>query len=613
MKKVTKLAILCGLIVIIFAGLKFTGTWDKFTTPKHSKESSVPHIDDSKPEHTTPEHQKKPDASETEAVKSETEDAGTGVAKTVRLGHWTWNSHQAWAFANKGKQTAEDSLFAKNGLTVEFLRMEEIPIQINALVKFAKAFKKGENNPEQGIHFFTIMGDAGGWVLNDTNKALSAIDPGYEAEIIGFGGFSAGEDKFMGLPEWKKNPQSAKGGLVAGVAADGDWNVMIFWCAQNKVPFNSDKRYYDPNALNFLEVDSFLKAAEVYITEKPVELIFKDDGKDYQGNPVKKEQKGLVAITGSVTWTPGDKNIADQRGGLVSIASTKEYSNQMPQYIVGLKQWHEKNKDTVVRMLASVFEAADEINKANEALNAGSIQSRSKDDLRWEAAKYATEIFGSETREYWYKYFNVVEVTDKKGLAVEVGGSSVSNLPRNTKYFGLDGGINIGEVVYNRFAKLAMHYYPEFMEGYPAWTRVFNSSYILEVKKKYPHLAQAKAYLPEFQEGEAGGSQIGELSFNIPFESKKATFTKGADTILTQALEELVIAANATVEIHGYADDIQGDKTAALDLSQKRASAVKEWLESHAGSSFPENRVKIVPHGESDTAGNFVELKIFSK
>ncbi|MCP4113637.1 MAG: OmpA family protein [Desulfobacteraceae bacterium] len=638
MKTSAKVFFFLGFLAIVFAVLKYTGIIDKSTTPESSRVADTsPKVPDTpragEPEPVTAalaEVSKDSSIPKIDDIRDEEDIAASAIPGTtlVRLGHWTWNSHQAWAYANKGKETAKDSHFAKNGITVQFIRMEEIPLQVSGLVKFARAFKQGEKNPKKGIHFFTIMGDAGGWVLNDTNSALKAVDSSYEAEIIGFGGFSAGEDKFMGLPEWKKNPQSARGGLVAGVAADGDWNVMIFWCAQNKVPFNSDKRYYDPDALNFLEVDSFLKAADVYIEDKPVELIFKNNGKNYRGKSVKKGEKGLVAITGSVTWTPGDKNIADQKGGLVSIVSTKEYSNQMPQYVVGLKQWNRKNKNTVVRVLASVFEAADKINLADEALRGGKIQPRSGNDLRWEAAKYANEIFGSETREYWYKYFNVVKVRDKKGLFVEVGGSSVSNLPRNIEYFGLERGINIGEVVYNRFAKLAMYYYPEFMDSYPAWSRVFNPSYLLEVRKKYPYLAREKAYLPEFKKEETGGSQLGELTFNIPFASGKATFTQKANAVLTKALEELVIAANARVEIHGHTDS-QGNDDANFVLSEKRASAVKTWLESHAGSSFPENRVTAIPHGEKDllvtdfadgkyipdaTAKNRrVVLKIFSK
>ncbi|MBI2569825.1 MAG: OmpA family protein [Candidatus Schekmanbacteria bacterium] len=521
--------------------------------------------------------------------------------KEIRLAHWTWNTHQAWALANKGKMTAADSLFAQRGVSLKFKRIEEIPLQIAELRAFAAELKSGNPAPRTGAHFFTIMGDAGGWVLNDTNKALRAVDPGYSAEIIGFGGFSAGEDKFLGPPRWKENPQSARGGLVAGVPADGDWNVMIFWCAQNRVPFNSDETQFDPEALNFMKTASFLEAADTLIAGREVERVFTADGKDSRGQLVRKGSKGRIAVNGAVTWTPGDKNIANKRGGVVSIASTREYSNQMPQYIVGLKQWDEQNKQVITSMLAALFQAADEINEADEKLKSGAMPAKSAADRRWDAARYAHEIFDSETPDYWYRYFDVVTVTDTMGLKVEIGGSSVSNLPRNLAYFGLDGSVDIGEVVYNRFATLAMSYYPAFMDAYPEWRAVFNPEYLLATQKAFPALTAAQGYLPQFTASAEKGTQLGELSYSISFESGKALFTPAATAVLEEALEQLVIAANARVEIHGHTDS-QGNDDANLVLSQRRGEAVAAWLKTRAGTSFPENRATVVAHGEQELA-----------
>lgn len=572
MKTSGKIIIGAVVIVGLIVTLKLTGIWDTMFPDRKVKDSSIP------------------------VIEGVTDKALPGT-KQVRLAHWTWNSHQAWAHANGGKTTKPDSIFAKNGLSVQFARVEEIPLQIAALKAFAEAFDDGEEQPSKGVHFFTIMGDAGGWVLNDTNKALRDVDSDFQAEIIGFSGFSSGEDKFMGLPEWKKDPQTARGGLVAGVAADGDWNIMIFWCAQNQIPFNPDTRYYDPGAVNFLETDSYVQAGEVYIAGKPVERIFKADGVDYKGNPVKKGDKGFVEINGVVTWTPVDKNIADQKGGLVSIVSTKEYSNQMPQYIIGLKQWNEKNQGTVVKMLASIFEASDEILEADKKLDRGALVPKSAADARWTAAQRTYEIFDSENPDYWYKYYDVNTVRDKKGLTVEVGGSSVSNLSRNIKFFGLDGGADIGAVVHKRFAELAKHYYPDFIDSYPAWDKAFNPAYIKGVANQYPQLAASDAGLPTFT-GAAGGTQLGELTYRIAFASGSANFTGEANSVLKEALSQLVIAANSRVEIHGHTDS-EGAEAANMALSQRRGQAVADWLKQNAGSSFPAGRVRVIPHGES--------------
>lgn len=573
LKPTGKFILIFGSFVVLFVVFKTTGLWNKIFPEKVAKESTVPQV---------------------EGVTT----SGVPGTTTIRLAHWTWNTHQGFALANKGKKTAPDSIFAENGISMELKRMEEIPDQIAALKLFASKLKGGDANPSEGVHFITIMGDAGGWVLRSAMNALDDLGSDYEPEVIGFGGFSAGEDKFMGLPEWKKNPRSSKGGLVAGVPADGDWNIMIFWCAQNGIPFNPQKGTYDPNALNFLETDSFVQAGEVYISGKPVDLEFKADGKDYQGQKVKKGNKGKVAINGVVTWTPVDKSIADKRGGLVSIASTKEYSNQMPMFIIGIKKWDRDNKAVVVKMLASLFKAADLINRSDRDLRNRAIAPRSGQDYRWLGAKYVQELFESESPDYWYNFFEVTVVRDRKGLDVEIGGSAVSNLPRNWKFFGLDGTTDIGEVIYNRFAKLAMHYYPEKMKNYPKWKDVFNSEYLKSVANEFPELAKSDPYLPVFT-GETKGAQIGEMTYRIPFESGKASFTGDSNKTLQEALEQLIIAANSKVEVHGHTDS-EGAEEDNMALSRRRGEAVYEWLKKQAGPSFPVNRVRVIPHGEKD-------------
>lgn len=576
-------------IVALVVLLKVTGLWEKLAPGKKAQESSIPQIDGISPQ-------------------------GLGGTSVIRLAHWTWNSHQAWALANKGKTTQKDSIFARNKISLQFKRMEEIPLQIAALKAFASGFDRGAENPADGVHFFTIMGDAGSFVLADTNKALRDVNSRFEAEIIGFSGFSAGEDKFMGPPAWKKDPQAARGGVVAGVPADGDWNIMIFWCAQNQVPFNPDAATYDPGAVNFVETDSYVQAGEIYITGKPVERKFTADGKDYQGKPVRKGDKGLVAINGAVTWTPVDKNIADKKGGLVSIVSTREYSNQMPQFIIGLKQWNNKNREKVENMLASIFEASNLIIDAGKKLKAGEISEKSSEDYRWLASKYAHEIFESETPEYWYKYFDVVKTKDKEGLIVDVGGSSVSNLQRNVDFFGLAGGADIGKVVYERFGQLAQHYYPDRIKKIEPWNKVFDAQYIKGAAKRFPQLAKTAAELPSFS-GSEKGQQIGELTYRIPFEGGSARIRKDGYKILQQALGELVIVANSRIEIHGHTASTCPQER-CLTVAKDRSEAVKDWLKEKAGSSFPEGRVSVIPHGKSELFttdyidGRFVEEKM---
>ncbi|HEX9102784.1 MAG TPA: OmpA family protein, partial [Polyangia bacterium] len=441
-----------------------------------------------------------------------------------------------------------------------------------ALVAFAEAFKKSGGNPDKGAHFVCIMGDGSATFLKGLNDKLLKLGPEYTAVVVGSTGYSRGEDKLMGPAAWKKNPQAARGGLVAGVLRDGDWNIALKWLGDNKIPNNPNEKIYDPDALNWVNASDYIDAAQKYVSGYCTDL------KSSKTGATEKH-----CVDGVVTWTPGDVTVAQKKGGLVSIVSTKEYRSQMPSVIIGNRKWMAQNRKIVDGMLRAIFEGGDRVRATDEALQ--------------QAAAISALVYGEKDPSYWYKYFRVQTEIDAKGVPVELGGSAVSNLADNLNLFGLaPGSTNIFSATYTVFGDIVKSQYPDLVPSFYPAVQVLDTSYVKEVaagvKGSEPELAQ-------FSAQEKLKSVVSRRSWDIQFTTGSDKFTKEASAQLKQLFNDLVVAGGTLVEVHGHTDN-QGTADANQKLSESRAFAVKTWLEQQSAANFPEGRVRVFAHGMTE-------------
>src|SRR5258706_13760950 len=359
-------------------------------------------------------------------------------------------------FANGGPQTTSGSLMAKHGVNFKWSRQDDNGKLTEALVTFATELSRGNANPTKGAHFVTIMGDGGAAFIKGLNDSLKRIGAEYQAKIVGAAGYSRGEDKFMGPPEWKANPSASRGGVVAGVLRDGDWNIAQKWLGDNGLRNNPDEKTWDPDALNWVAADTYVDAAKKYVEgwsdERPVVRNGKATG-----------EKKRISVDSVVTWTPGDVTVAQGKGCLVSIVATREYSSHMHNIIIGIDKWMKDNRPTVEHYLTAVLKGGDAVKGSKQALEHG--------------AKVSAEVYHEESPEDWLRYFNPVLERDKQGLEVSLGGSYVNNLADNLLLFGMTpGSANLFKATYTKFGDVAVQQYPELVPSYPSTDDILDTS-----------------------------------------------------------------------------------------------------------------------------------------
>ena len=491
----------------------------------------------------------------------------------VRFYHWAWNAQSGMMLATGGKQAVEDSLMCKNGVNLKLIREDNVDTMQSLMLTFAEKLKAGEKNPTEGAHFVAIMGDGSAAFFKGLNDRLKKLGPDYMAVVVGSAGYSRGEDKFMGPPAWKEDPQKAKGGLVSGYLRDGDWNIALKWLGDNKIANNPDDTTYDPDALNWHAASDYIDAAQKYVTGYCAEL-----------KNVKTGQKEKHCVDGVVTWTPGDVTVAEGKGGLVSIVSTQEYRSQMPNVIIGNKKWMAANRPIVEGMLAAIFEAGDQIKQSDEALH--------------RAAEISAVVYGEKDADYWHKYFTVQKVKDKKGLEVELGGSSVNNLADNLELFGLaPGSTNAFAATYTVFGNVVKSQYPDLMPNFYPVKDILDVSYVQALAKS-GEAPKTEADLPKFEAGSKVEEVVSRKAWNIQFATGSAKFTGNSTQQLDTLLKDLVIASGTLVEIHGHTDN-QGGQDRNQKLSEERAFAVKTWLEQKSPTNFPAGRIQVFAHGQT--------------
>ncbi|MES2931308.1 MAG: OmpA family protein [Patescibacteria group bacterium] len=518
-------------------------------------------------------------------------------AGTLRVRGIAWNGQMSAIYANGGVNTAPGSLMARHGVSVNYGRQDMYPALTAELVSFAQEMRDGTADPTSGAHFVVIMGDAGGSFLYGVQDALNRAGlSDYHPKVVFASGFSRGEDKCMGPPEWARDPQKAKGGLIAAVIRDGDWNLCVAWAEANGIKVNPDIHTYDPEALNFLGTDDFIQADNAYIAG----AIGTPAG-TYMDGPHQGQPHGVcenrpyapgtgigtkeVCVRGVGTWTPGDSAVVEGKGGLVGLLSTRENASQMAATFITIDEWAVANRATVTNFAQAIFTAGTQIQTDRAKLRS--------------AADMSARVWNEQDGAYWFRMYTGYQMPDPiSGEMVRLGGSQAIGLASNVQYFlpGRNGGRSIYQTVYDSFCRIYTTFYPREVPSCPA--NPVNTSFIEAIAAKVPNMGQG-SILSTFTGAEDRVVASANYS-NITFEVGSARIRPESTPVLNGILEQLTVGSNLAVRIEGYTSS-DGNAADNQRLSEARAAAVREWLRSHASEGvISDTRVTFAGHGSSE-------------
>lgn len=496
-----------------------------------------------------------------------------------------WNAEGALNLANGGVTTTANSLVRQYaGGCLKLERQDDYGQMQNGMLKFAQGRAAGQDTPD-GVGFSIIMGDALSSFSSTLSPQLEQLkDPktgkGQALAVVAVMGFSYGEDKCM-APDVHGDPQKAKGDLIAAVPRDGDWNVCIKWASDNGIPINTDNSVYDPDALNFVDTNSFTDADDKFVAGACEDLPVAHNG-------IKSsEPPRHVCVNGVATWTPGDVTVVSKRGGVVALASTHEYSQQMPAVLIGNADWMRAHRAFVVGVIKAIDRAAFQIRSGGDGLTRMATVS---------AAVWGTGGGEEADPAYWAKNFVGQDMQDKTGATVHVGGSRVSTLAEVRDFLGLGAGsYNVYKGVYNAFGNYYHTFYPDLVKTYPKYEDVVDTSYIAEALQG---VTMNAAVNTQFVEHRAIQSTVSKKAFAIEFDTGRATIRPSSLRQLYDIADQSSMTG-LRIRIDGYTDN-QGNTDANVALSQARAQAIASWLTQQSPQAFPAERIQVRGYGDAN-------------
>lgn len=468
----------------------------------------------------------------------------------VVIGGWTWQTESGIIDAVGGPGYSgdyPDSCLAQAGITrTKFVVMNDTSEQIKAISSGA-------------MHIGTTTGDQSAVDLAGLNRVLGRNG----AKAFFSAGYSSGEDAAFMPESIKTNPQNARGIVIVTAVPYCDWNVVVDWATDNKIPVNPDEATYDPDAINFVNAADHLEAAEKFVQNASVSLRNKKTGTT--------ESRSIDGVS---TWTPGDVAAVEGRPRVVykgkeekitRIISTQQYNYMMPNILFADEKFINQHKPYLETLTKCILRSNDKIRQ-------------DPNYFRNRIAVLNSVVFNIPNRgaDFWATYFYGSTLN-----GVPLGGSRVNNLAEVRHLFGMDQGVNIDQSVFgitymdhaNR-VKLMM---PERLPTILPASQVVDLSIIQAITAGGERSSTA-TYTSQFESSGQGNTFV-SANYQIVFDSGSNTVKPTPENLraLNEILSVLTRSGNTKVLLEGHTDNV-GNDGSNLALSKARANAVWQYL-----------------------------------
>lgn len=430
--------------------------------------------------------------------------------EVITVGVVTWGGYAGGQYFNEGFKASKNSRFYKEyGILVEFKLIDDFNDSRNA-------WKSGD------IDLLWATADA----FPTEAEGLKQFEP----QIIFQSDWSRGGDAIV-VRKGISSVSDLKGKKIAVAPMTPSHTFLLNL-------FNAGE--VDMKDVQIVEVANAIDAADLF----------------------KKNQ-----VDAAVVWSPDDQDCISKVEGSKILMSTKTANYIIADVFIAKKEYVEKNKEKLQKLVEGWMKGSAEINTSEEA--------------KKKAAKILAEGL-NQPEDFCYS---------------AITNARLCTYGDNVNFFNVNGNYDgvTGEDLYSNMS--VMYSKVGYASNPTPWRSIADPDIVKAINLSgNQHQAESSTKFTVATEKEVQATSISTKKVKISFATGSYTLDDNAKYIIDKEFAEIAKSfSNARIRVEGNTDNV-GNSKMNKDLSYKRAQAVASYLQAEFG--FDANRFVIVGNGQ---------------